>query len=347
MMRRRDRNPARPGDPYPIRPRTSTEDNFFDFVVRRPLHPKIAERRLQRLDEEEEEERLEQEQHGESHIAQQQRMLQQHEQQHQRWQQQQVQQQQEQSRAAGTVLLGSVPLSQPTPPTPASHQSQSQSLVPTTGFLTPSDQGLSQPQDVFAQSSQQSFLGPNPFSPTNNANPFSPATPAQAPATLSPDTNTAPLNLGSLAVTQTEPVQAGPNTPAPGLSFSMGVGSQAPAPAPGWQSGFFIIGQDLVAQRWDVTVHFQLHTSAISPRVVQHHGFTLETGPPGWNNFVITTPGGLVQPQHFVRGVTVMSTSNWLPIQPMQDVFIVMDLAWTGGDVVLAKPILTRILNNT
>ncbi|KAH7157824.1 hypothetical protein B0J13DRAFT_520545 [Dactylonectria estremocensis] len=326
MMRRQNRNPARPGDPYHIRTRIPTEDAFADFVSGRPRHPKVAERRLQRLNEEEE--RQEQNQHGQSCIVQQQQQLQ-------------------QTRDVGRVLLGSMPLSQPTP-TPISRQSRNL-LTPTTGFLTPNDQGSSRPQGVFAQSSEQNFLGSNPFSSINNVNLPSPATPAQAPETLYPDTNTVALNLGSLSESQRELPHAGPSNPTPTLYLSPGVGSQPATPAAPWLPGpgFFIIGRDLVPQRWDVLLHFQLQVSAISPRVVQHHGYTRETGPPSWNNWTIQTPSGLVRPEYFVRGVVIMSTSYWLPIEAMSTDFIVLDLDWTNADVVLARPILTRILQRT
>lgn len=161
-MRWHNRNPARRANPYPVQRSLVADDAFINFLSRRPILPKRTERRPQS-------------EHDESDV---------------------VPQQQEQSRGGDRVILGSVPLSLPVP---TSQESQSL-LIPTTRLLARNNPEALPSQDILAQSSEQNFLGPNPFSPANYAHLPSPAAWAQVSATLSSDAKNEMLNLGSLAI---------------------------------------------------------------------------------------------------------------------------------------------------
>ncbi|KAF7545445.1 hypothetical protein G7Z17_g9167 [Cylindrodendrum hubeiense] len=259
--------------------------------------------------------------------------------QHQQHQQPQL------SRGSGRVVIGSRPLTQPTPSLPTVQESLS-TLTPAAGSLAQNIQGNVWSQEALRHVSEHGFLGSNTSSPDSNINQQTHAAPPQIQVT--PPSDMA-ANTWSLIPTEPESFDAASpfadaNHPIPSQYPSPGFSPQPVAFEDHPRIALLVTGPYGRPQPWHVTMHIQLEFSFISYRAASNLGCTFEIGPPGWASQGIPTPGGLVWPRHWVSGVSIEPGWDGAVFQRITTNFIVLDPFWTQTDIVLGKPILNRML---
>lgn len=250
------------------------------------------------------------------------------------------------SRGGGGVLFGSRPLSQPTRPI-STPQELHNPRAPTTAPLTQNSQGTARSQESFGLDPENDFLGPNASAQNPTISPQTPAAPTHIQVTPSSDmpSNILYLTSPSSSLFDDSPPFVGPNPPTQLQYITPGFGSPSVVPSNASRSSdVWMTGPNELPQQWDLTLHSQLEVSFISYNAAMSLGCNLEIGPPSWSTWDIQTPGGIVQPQFWVSGVTIESRCDWLLIPTMTTNFIVFDPHWTETDIVLGRPILERML---
>lgn len=254
--------------------------------------------------------------------------------------------QRQRSFGGGGVLFGSRPLSQPTRGI-STPQELHNTQTPITSGLTQNSQGTARSQESFGLDPDNDFLGPNAAAQNPTINPQTPAAPTHIQGMPSSDMPSNILHLASPSSSffdESLPF-VDPNPPAQLQYFTPGFGTPSVVPSNALRSSdVWMTGPNGSPQQWDLTLHSQLEVSFISFDVAASLGCIPQVGPPIWSSWFIQTPGGIVQPQFFVRDVTIESRSDWLLIPTMTTNFIVLDPHWTETEIVLGRPILERML---
>ncbi|KAH7019431.1 hypothetical protein EDB80DRAFT_202225 [Ilyonectria destructans] len=256
------------------------------------------------------------------------------------------QRQRQRSCGGGRVLFGSRPLSQPTRRI-STPQELHNPRTPTTARLTQNSQGTARSQESFGLDPENDFLGPNASAQNSTFSPQTPegSTHIQVMPSSDMASNIWHLTSPSSSLFDGSPPFVDPNRPLQPQYLSPGFGSPPVASSNASRSSdVWMTGPNGLPQQWDVTLHSQLDFSFISYNVAMSLGCDLESGPPSWSTLGIQTPGGIVQPQHWVSGVTIASRCDWLLIPTITTNFIVFDPYWTETDIVLGRPILDRML---
>lgn len=256
------------------------------------------------------------------------------------------QRQRQRSCGGGGVLLGSRPLSQPTRGI-STRQELHNPRTPITSGLTQNNQGTAGSQESFGLDPENDFLGPNAAAQNPTINPQTPAAPAHIQGMPSSGMPSNILHLASPSPSSFDEslpfVDPIPPTQLQYLTPRFGSPAVVPSNA-STSSDVWMTGPNGLPQQWDLTLHSHLEVSFMSFRAAMSLGCIPEVGLPTWSSWCIQTPGGIVQPQFFVRDVTIESRSDWLLIPTMTTNFIVLDPHWTETEIVLGRPILERML---